>query len=523
MIVDDQSPVIAFLADPASYGGALAPVERIETHASIVFLTADRAYKLKRAVKFSYLDYSTLALRRKACDTEYRLNLRTAPELYLAVRDIRRGPDGRLAFAEKGEPVDSVVVMRRFDQASLLDNVACRGGLTRALMQALADAVAEFHRMAEVDREYGGRARLLDVIDGNAANLALASPHVFAAAAVERLTAGSQAALRRWEGMIEQRRRAGRVRLCHGDLHLRNICLIDGRPTLFDCIEFSRSLATVDVLYDLSFLLMDLIHREFPAWASFVFNRYFDRESEVEGAALLPLFMSMHAAIRAHVTVAAPEAQPGGKAFERASQEARGYLDVALSLLLTREPQILAIGGPSGTGKSSLAYAIAPDLGHRPGARVLRSDVMRKRLMGVAPETRLPPAAYTPAANRSVYAALMDEARRLAANGQSVILDAVFARREEQEAAAALGGAASVGFRGIWLNAPLAVMEARVQARSGDASDATVEVIRQQIRTLERPADWLSLDAAGSPEEILAGARKIMAEGAAEPDRPLPF
>jgi aminoglycoside phosphotransferase family enzyme/predicted kinase len=519
MIVDDQSAAITFLSDPASYGAAMDPVERMETHASIVFLTGDRAYKLKRAVGFSYLDYSTIERRRQACEMELGLNRRTAPELYVAVEEIRRRKDGFLSFGGKGELVDCVVAMRRFDQAALLDNIARRGGLNQELMQELADHIAAFHKAAEIDRDYGGPAQLLEVVGSNASNLALASPLVFDASAVARLTTESHRALRRWKGLVEERRLAGKVRLCHGDLHLRNICLLEGRPRLFDCVEFSRALTCVDVLYDLSFLLMDLTHREFPGWANLVFNRYFDRESEVEGAVLLPLFMSMHAAIRAHVTMAAPQAQPGHDAFEQSSRDARRYLDEALSLLVTREPQILAVGGPSGTGKSTLAYAIAPELGHLPGARVLRSDVIRKRLMGVPPETRLPPEAYTSAVNNSVYAALLDEARRLAANGQSVVLDAVFARRDERNSAARLAAEAAIRFHGIWLDAPAEVLEARVEARSRDASDATVDVIRRQLGHIEKPIDWPALPASESSAKILAGARRILRREAAPPDR----
>src|SRR4029077_19982247 len=318
---------------------------------------------------------------------------------------------------------------------------------------------------------------------------------------------------------IEARGRGGKVRLCHGDLHLRNICLIDGHPTLFDCIEFSRSLACVDVLYDLSFLLMDLIHRDYPAWANLVFNRYFDVESEVEGAAHLPLFMSMHAAIRAHVSAAAIQGKPPDDGLDRSRRDAQRYLDEASSLLVSREPAILAIGGPSGTGKSTLAYAIAPGLGHLPGARVLRSDVIRKRLAGVPPETQLTPEGYTAEASRAVYGTLLDEARRLTANGHSVILDAVFARRAEREAAASLAADGAVRFYGIWLDAPAEVLEARVLARSRDASDATPATVRQQLRYVERPADWSALDAARGSAQILAAARNILAQSAGPSDR----
>ena len=518
--MDDQSAAIAFLSDPASYDTKTS-VERMETHASIVFLVGERAYKLKRAVSFSYLDYATVEARKRACESEYRLNLRTAPSLYLAVRSIRRGKGGGLSFDGPGDLVDSVVVMRRFDQASLLDNLARRGGLNRPLMQELADAIAAFHRSAEVDREYGGPARLSEVIESNGANLALASPLLFAKAAVDELTAMSGASLRRWERLIEERRQAGKVRLCHGDLHLRNICMIEGHPTLFDCVEFNRALACIDTLYDLSFLLMDLIHRDFCDWASFVFNRYFDRESEIEGVVLLPLFMSLHAAIRAHVTAASPEAKPGSASFEQLRGDARRYFAEASRLLVTRQPQLLAIGGPSGTGKSTLAYALAPALGHAPGARVLRSDVIRKRLLALPPETRLPPEAYSTAATRRVYAAMLEEARALLASGQSVILDAVFAKPQQRAAARSLAGG-TLRFHGIWLDAPSAVLEARIETRSNDASDATLEVVRQQLRGLERPSDWSILDATGSLPDILAGARDILSGGAPRPVAPAP-
>src|SRR5579863_1342352 len=160
MIVEDQSEVLAFLADPATYGLPAGGVERIDTHISAVFLAGDRAYKLKRAVKFSYLDFSTRALRATACATELALNRRTAPALYLETREIRRHPDGRLGFAGEGEPADTVVVMRRFDQEALLNRLAARGALDAGLMRDLADGIAAFHREAEIDMAFGGYAGL---------------------------------------------------------------------------------------------------------------------------------------------------------------------------------------------------------------------------------------------------------------------------------------------------------------------------------------------------------------------------
>ena len=191
--------------------------------------------------------------------------------------------------------------------------------------------------------------------------------------------------------MLDRRGAAGKVRRCHGDLHLRNVCLFEGKPTLFDCLEFSDELASVDVLYDLAFLLMDLEHRGLADFANLVLNRYLDLTGEDDGLAALPLFLSLRAAIRAHVTAAAMERAAQSAAEPAMAAEARRYLELAAQFLRPRSCRLIAIGGLSGTGKSTLAAALAPCL----GARVLRSDVIRKRLFGVAPETQLPASAYT--------------------------------------------------------------------------------------------------------------------------------
>jgi aminoglycoside phosphotransferase family enzyme/predicted kinase len=513
MIVEDQAEVLAFLSDPSAFGGEAGPVERIDTHVSAVFLAGAHAYKLKRAVKFSYLDYSTRALRAAACTQELNLNRRSAPALYLETRTIKRRTDGRLGFGGEGEALDTVVVMRRFAQDDLLDRMAESGRLDASLIRDLADAIADFHRTIDPAPDYGGYRGLVEILDGNAANLRLFAPALFEPSAVANLDRGCRERLEVLRPLVEARRAAGKVRLCHGDLHLRNICMFEGRPLLFDCIEFSRAIASVDVLYDLSFLLMDLLHRRLPAFANLVFNRYCDREAEVEGVATLPLFQSMHGAIRAHVTAAAREGAREGAKRDRLAQDARSYLVLATALLDPRRARLVAVGGVSGTGKSTLAAGLAPDLGAAPGARLLRSDVLRKRLMGVAPETRLPAEAYRPAVSAEVYAALADEARRLLRAGVSVVLDAVFDRPQDRQIAAAIARDAGVPFAGIWLEAPAEVLEARVSARRKDASDATLEVLRGQLSHDPGPIDWQRLDVRGDPAAIMSAAKQLCCLG----------
>ena len=509
MIVEDQEETLAFLRNPASYGGTAGTVDEIVTHISAVFLAGDFVYKLKRAVRFNYIDYSTRERRAEACAAEVALNRRTAPSLYLGTRSIRRRFGGALGFEGEGPLVDTVVVMRRFDQACLFDRLAQQGKLTPRLMRELADRIVIFHRDAEIDPTFGGYAGLTEAMDGIADNLALAAPAILDAAAVAALVEASRTALAELKPLLEARRESGKVRLCHGDLHLRNICLLDGLPTLFDCVEFNRPLACIDVLYDLSFLLMDLAHRRLPDLAGMVFNRYFDQEAEMEGVAALPLFLSMHAAIRSHVTAAAlPAGAMSGR--EAVIGEARAYLDLARDLLRPGTPRLIAIGGLSGTGKSTLAYGLGPRLAGVPGARVLRSDILRKRMMGVAPETKLPGEAYDAAATRAVYARLGVEASTLLRAGRSVILDAVFLRPEERAAAEAVARDIGVGFQGLWLEAAPEAMAARIEDRRHDASDATVEILKRQLTLPAGAVTWRRLDAGGPPAAVLAAAAQMI-------------
>ena len=501
--MDEQQEALAFLGKGAGLEGRPRKVVRIDTHASSVFLIGDRALKLKRAVRFSYLDYSTVSLREAACRAEFELNRRIAPALYLGVRAIRR--DGaKLALDGAGETVDWVVEMRRFDGERLFDRMAEKRALTKELMRDLADVIAAFHGTAE-RAAGGGAGAMARVVAGNAENLRASS--ALDQGAVARLLAATQAALGRHAALLDRRARQGRVRRCHGDLHLGNICLFEGKPTLFDAIEFSPDLATIDVLYDLAFLLMDLVHRGLGFFANLVMNRYLDVAGDDEGLPALPLFLSQRAAIRAHVAAAAAARQEGA-ARQTKEAEARAYLALAETLLAPAAPRLIAIGGPSGSGKSTLAQALAPDLPPPPGARVLRSDVMRKAMLDLAPETPLPASAYRGAMGRQVYARMRHEAARILGGGTSVILDATFLHPEDRTDAALVAQNAEVFFTGFWIAAPRAIMEARLSQRRGDASDATVAVLAEQLAADPGPLDWRRIDSSGPVARVAAAMRR---------------
>lgn len=506
--VDGQEAVIAFLRRPAAYGAGVERVDVVETHISMVFLAGDRAYKLKRAVRYPYLDFSTVERRLAMCEAELRLNRRTAPDLYLDVRAVTRRADGTIGWGPEGVLLDGVLVMRRFDERRLLDRLAREGRLDVPLMRRLAARIARFHGNAEIRDDGGGAAAMAEVVRSNLTVLGGTGAGAATTEAVERLTVRSGAEVARLAPLLDRRRAAGKVRLCHGDLHLRNIFLGDDGPVLFDCIEFSDDIATIDVLYDLCFLLMDLVHRGHADLASVVFNRYLDLGDEEDGLAAVPLFVAMRAVIRAHVTATAIDR---GWAAPGAAAEVQQYLAEAEAALVPAQPRLVAVAGLSGSGKSTLAAMLALRLAAAPGARILRSDVLRKRLFGIDPEERLPPGAYAGETSRRVYAELHRRAAAALAAGAGVIIDAVALLPEERRDFSELAARAGVPFAGLWLDAPQATMAARISRRSGDASDASEAVLAEQMRRDPGPlADWIRIDAAGDIVETAAAARRVL-------------
>lgn len=501
----EQTAVIDFLTAPATHGGAA--LRRVDTHISVVVLAGDRAIKLKKAVKLPFLDFTALETREWACRREVELNRRTAPDLYLGVEAVRRRPDGSLGLGGAGEVLDWVVLMRRFPDGALLSDVAARDGLSRGVLEELAEAVARFHAEATAVRTRGGAAAIRRVIAGNARTLDRFKGPVFAPEEVDRVIADSLDLANAQAARLDHRRDAGLVRQCHGDLHLGNICLLDGRPVIFDCIEFNEDFAIIDVLYDFAFLLMDLHDSGLTGDAAIVFNHYMERAHDLDGLALLPLFLSMRAQIRAHVTATMADSAENPAALH---ERARAYLRRAAAYLRPPPPRLAAVGGLSGSGKSRCARALSAYFATAPGAVVLRSDVIRKRLAGVAPTDRLPQSAYTPAMSERTYATLYADAATALRAGHAVIADAVFAKPAERAAIERVAADAGVPFAGLWLEARPDVAARRIAGRSGNASDATVEVLTKQLSYDLGDITWTRVDSSGSKAATDRAARAAL-------------
>ena len=489
---DDQSEVVLFLESGAGYDAA---VERIDTHGAMIFLVGQEALKIKRAVKYDYMDLSTVEKRRALLYREFELNRDAAPSIYRAVKPLVRKADGTVAMGssgDSGEVLEWVLTMNRFPKEAELSHIAKHVGIGDDLAIGLGVSIARYHDAAPVKR-LDAHALIKEILEE--LNRVFDTMHTTLGPDAARFLAVSRNALLDRTKRFKQRSLDGHVRRCHGDLHLRNIVMIDGVPTPFDALEFDERLGTCDTLYDLAFLLMDLDHLGMSRAANLVLNAYLGHAApdlSQTGLSLLPLYLSLRAAIRAMVDV---QLAAVSEADRERTPDAHAYLAQALDYLAPPPPVLVAIGGYSGTGKTTIARAIAHWIGASPGAIHIRSDVVRKALLRRDPLDHLGPEGYTPEITERTYAATRDQAGHILREGQAAILDAVHSDPDARAAAQAVATAAACGFIGIWLDSPTRTRLARVASRGPDASDADAAVVQAQSSADPGGITWHRVDA----------------------------
>ena len=487
--------LIEALRDPSAYPHPVGAVDVIETHISSVLLAGDYAYKVKKPVQFGFVDFSTLDRRRTCCEEEIRLNRRTAPSLYLGVVPITRRQAG-LRIGGEGSAVEYAVRMRRFGPDARLDQLAAAGKLDGGVIDRLAATIAAFHAQCE------------RVPEGSTLGTA-ASAHAWAMSTVrqlqclvaERPVPGQrqrvdaladwiEAEFARCAALFDARRTAGFVRECHGDLHLANVALVDGAPVPFDCIEFNPELRFIDVMSDVAFTWMDLLDHRLDRLAARFVNRYLEETGDYDGLSLLRFCAVYRALVRALVALIRRDQTGAARVRDHEQDACERYLEIAERLTRQQPPLLVAVGGVSGSGKTTVARELIEHL----GAVCVRSDVERKRLAGLTPAARtgaaLGAGLYAEPVTRATYRRVVEVAAAVVDAGFPGIVDATFQRRSDRHSLAAAAAQHGARYAFVLCEASPAILRARVAARSArgnDASDATLPVLADQLATFEPP------------------------------------
>lgn len=481
--------MIAALLDPAAYDHPVERVECLETHISWILLTGTFAYKIKKPVNLGFVDFSTPERRIWFCQEELRLNRRLAPDLYLGLSPIH-GPPERAAFHGSGPTLELAVRMRQFPQSALLGAVLERHGLSDAQLEGLADDLADFHAAAAVaaPEDAYGAPELVKAP-------AMANLEVLGACGL--VSEPDVAALRHWT--IDQferlrpsfllRRGQGRIRECHGDLHLGNMLLEGERLRVFDCLEFSPELRWIDVISDLAFLVMDLEHRNRPDLGAVLLNRWLGRCGDYDGLLTWRWYRVYRSLVRAKVCALRLGQQSlDAEASALVQQDLERYLQGASRATASPTPALVITHGVSGSGKSHRARQLC----QRQGWIQLRSDVERKRLFGSWGQGLAPPLLgdpYRPEVSSMLYDQhLPEQVERILAAGLSVVVDATFLRRDQRRRMEALARRRGVPFLILACVSTQEQARRRLverQIRGDDPSDADGAVLESQFRTVE--------------------------------------
>jgi uncharacterized protein len=512
----DETDLVESLGDPSAYSHAVqTPIRSVQTHISWVFLTGDYAYKLKKPIKLSFLDFSTLAKRKYYCDEELRLNRALSPELYLDVVPIYRTKTGYSLSDREGEPVEYAVKMRQFREEDVLSQAFRDGRVTKAHIIELARKVAAMHAEARNGPELAEFGSIAAIRDTLADHYRVAEEYMGQTQERDRHVR-TQAYTSRFmqvhADLFRERTEAGFIRECHGDLHLANICFFEGQIRFFDRIEYSEPFKNIDVMYDLAFLFMDLWFRGRPDWAFLLANIYAETTGDYDGLILLPFYACGRALVRAKVrSILSSEEEAAPAQREKARDEAIAYFDHAAGYAKAEGGRVAIICGMSGSGKST----IASELAQQAPAFHIRSDAVRKHLAGIDladTSEKL----YTAEMTERTYNEMLRVGSRLAAEGMNVILDATFSRRELREHFKETLETAGVQVRVLWCTAPESVLRERVRQRRGDVSDAGEAVLARQLKVFEAPdpaEQALRIDTSGAVDASTLSSQIFEASG----------
>ncbi len=489
-----QARLVAALAKPPHFGARFGPdceqVTVLETHISYVLLTGRYAYKLKKAVDFGFLDFTTLAARRHFCEEELRLNRRLAPALYLDVVPITGSVDAPIVGGD-GIAIEYAVKMGEFPQDALASGLLTRGELVTADIDALAAKVAAFHGAIEVAAAgagFGAPEGILQRAQDNCSALLPLLDDPAERAEIDALVAWTAREHAARRGAFLRRVEEGFVRECHGDLHLGNIARIDGELTIFDCIEFNPALRWIDVISEVAFTVMDLEDRGRADLGHRFLNAYLERTGDYSGLAVLRFYLVYRALVRAKIArLRTAQLAPGDERVASVA-EYRGYVRLARGYAGTRPSAIVITHGLSGSGKTTLSESLLEAL----GAVRVRSDVERKRLHGLDARERdhrgIDRGLYTGTATDATYRRLATLTRDIVVAGYVAIVDAAFLKRAQRDLIRTLAAELRVAFVIVAFPASDATLRERVGRRAAagsDASDADLAVLGYQLHTQE--------------------------------------
>ena len=472
-----------------------AEIDIIPTHCAYLFLGHPVVYKIKRIVQYSYLDTRNIDDRRQLCERELELNQHLLPAYYIDTVTITLESNGSLAINGEGSTIEWAVRMKRFEEQNVLENIATSGQLTEELARTLAESVAQFHNALGPELVSDGYQRMYEIVNELVIEFSQLN-NIIPSRQTREFETLVSAHLEGGRNQLDDRARNGYVRRCHGDLHLRNIVLIDGQPIPFDALEFNERLGTCDILYYFAFLLMDVGKQDLYTQQNQLLNTYLLNTDidNTQSLNLLRLFLSCRAAIKAMTTAQAAILEHDSE--ESGQLEASDYLSIAIGYLSSSKPSLIAIGGLSGSGKSAIAIKLSAIIARPPGAVLIHSDNERKVAAGVPLHHTIPFEQYTTAASVSNYKLLAFKAHAALSAGFTVIVDATFLKSLDRINMEDIAHKLCVPFVGIWLNATAETLRARVVARRNDVSDASLGVLETQLQIYDAPSDWTTFDSA---------------------------